>query len=467
LVGAAVVAAGAVAGWAVAGMDPGRAVRLSALVLAGGAVLVAIAIRPEVAALVTLVLVTVIPIDRLFEYDIRALSGGITVTDLLLAACLASWLVHHVLDPRPLRLPSPALTALLLVFVALGAVGVLTARAEGVELKLALLELRAILALLLVFPIVDGVRRAADLEKALVVFLVAVAVGAGDITRDFVQGRGGIALFSDEAIRINNLVYVYSMAGAVWAFSLLPWIRDRRRWLLLGLTGLCLAALFVTVRRGAWLVVLLAPVAVLLLVPPALRRGFVRVLAGVVLSGVLVIAVMNEYASTPVESPLTTARERLLSLGEGEDDISTGHRLAELREARRVVADHPVLGIGLGASVSFVSPLYNPTANLSDVVSTSFYLHDSYVWVAVKLGLGALAVFLALLAVAVRDAYAGYRKVEDPRAQRLMLGGLLTIVGLIAISFTEPHLTYVGSSPLLAAAVALTQVVPRLAAEPP
>ena len=122
-------------------------------------------------------------------------------------------------------------------------------------------------------------------------------------------------------------------------------------------------------------------------------------------------------------------------------------------------------GIGLGGEITFVSPLYNPTAKLSDVPSTSTYVHDSYVFVALKMGLVAFVLFLALLLVVTLDAFAGYRAVDDPRAERLMLGGLLTIVSLIGISLTEPHLTFVGSTPLFAAAVALTQVVPRLAGD--
>jgi O-antigen ligase len=443
-------------------MDPGRALQIAALLVAGAAVLAAVAVRPEVAALVTLVLVTVVPIDTLFTYDLPFLSGGLKVTDLLLLACLGSWVARQVVDPHPIRLPSRPVTVLVLGLVALGGVGVLTARSNGVELKFALLELRAFLALLLVFPIVDGVRRIEDLRRAVAVFLVATAVSSVVITRDFLNGRGTAALFAGDALRVNNLVYLYPLAGIVWAFALMPWIRDRRRWLLFGLAGICAAGLFFTARRGGWVVALLAPLAVAALVSPARRRGLLRVLVGIALAATVAIAVTNELSSHPIRSPLSSARERLFSVDEGDADVSTGHRLAEIRAARKLIADNPVTGIGLGATITFVSPLYDPTTGLSDVPTTNNYVHDSFLFVALKMGLIALGVFVALLGVTVRDAYVGYRAATDPVAERLMLGGFLTLLALIAISFTEPHLTYVGSAPLFAAAIALTQIVPRL-----
>ena len=43
------------------------------------------------------------------------------------------------------------------------------------------------------------------------------AISSGVITRDFLLGRGTAALFSGDATRINNLVYLYPMVGLVWA----------------------------------------------------------------------------------------------------------------------------------------------------------------------------------------------------------------------------------------------------------
>ncbi len=216
-----------VAGWAAAGLSPAVALALSGAALALLVLVPTIAARPELGALVTLVLVAIVPIDTLFDYDVRFLAGGLKVTDILLALTLGSWLVASVLNHRRVRLPSPAVTGLVLGFVGLSLLGLVTAWALHVDMKLTLLELRAVLALLLLFPVVDGVRRLEDLERALAIFLAAVAVCAVVVTRDFVLGRGTLTLFSEDATRVNNLIFVYPLAGIVWSAALLPSIRTR------------------------------------------------------------------------------------------------------------------------------------------------------------------------------------------------------------------------------------------------
>jgi len=446
-----------------AGLAPLDAAVAVAFAAAGTGLFVAILARPEIGALAILVLTAVVPVDTLFEYDVAFLSGGLKITDLLLLASLGAWVLARVVDRRPVRLPSPAVTGLLIVFLILALFGVLNARSSGVELKLALLELRAILVLLLVFPIVDGVRRREDLERGLVVFLTAVSISAVIVTRDFVLGRGSVALFSNDATRINNLVYVYHLAGIVWGLALIPFVRSLMvRTLLLGLTGICAAALFYASRRGGWVVALLAPLVVLALLPLNRWGWSGRRLVLMVGAVIAAILVANTMSTRPIESPWTSARERLFSLGRSGEDVSARHRVAELEQARELIRDRPLTGIGLGASITFISPLYDSVLEVSNVPHTNIYVHNSYVWVALKLGLPALAVFLALLVAVVSSAYGGYRRTTDRRDRRLMLGGLATLVALVLVASSEPHLTYVGSSPLLVGAIALTQVVPRL-----
>ena len=93
------------------------------------------------------------------------------------------------------------------------------------------------------------------------------------------------------------------------------------------------------------------------------------------------------------------------------------------------------------------------------------YVHNSYLWVALKLGLPALAVFVALLLVVTRRGWRGYRAAGGPRAQGLALGAFLSLLAVAVVSFVEPELTYVGATPLLVALIAVIEVVPRLAVE--
>jgi O-antigen ligase len=433
-----------------------------------GALVLAIAIvaKPQLGPLAVLALVAIVPVETLFERDVGFLSGGLKVTDLLSFATVGAWLTQRALHPASTNAPSRAVRNLLLAFVVLAGVGVVTALVAGVQLKFALLELRGLLTLLLVFPLVDAVRRLRDLEWGVSIFLVAVAVGAVVVIDDFRSGGGEIALYSDDATRVNNLVFLYPMAGVTSALALIPFERRARvRLALLALTAVNATALYFTLRRGAWVVVLLAPILVFALLPSRLRPRAARNLVAMAAAGVALVVVVNRMSDDPIESPLDTARERLFSVFESDDDVSTRHRGAEFDRAVELIGEHPITGIGLGQSITFVSPLYDRTAEASNVPHTNIYVHNSYAWVATKLGLPALAVFLALLVTVLRRGYLGYRRALTPRGARLLLGVFVTLVAVAIESLSEPHLTFVGSTPLFAGLIAMIELVPRLEAD--
>ena len=441
---------------------------IGAVAAVAGALVLAIVIvaKPELGPLAVLVLVAIVPVETLFERDVAFLSGGLKVTDLLSFATVGAWLAQRALRFAPTASPSRGVRNLLLAFLVLAGLGVVTALMTGVQFKFALLELRGLLTLLLVFPVVDAVRRLRDLEWGLAVFLLAVAVGAVLVIDDFRSGGGQVALYSDDATRVNNLVFLYPMAGITLTLALIPFERRARvRLALLALTAVNATALYFTLRRGAWVVVLLAPALVLALLPSRLRPRSVRLLLAMMAAGVALVVVVNRISDDPIDSPLDTARDRLFSVFESDEDVSTRHRRAEFDRAVELIGEHPINGIGLGQSITFVSPLYDRTAEESNVPHTNIYIHNSYTWVATKLGLPALAVFVALLVTVLRRGYRAYRGALTPRGARLLLGAFVTLVAVAIESFTEPHLTFVGSTPLFVGLIAMIELVPRLEAD--
>lgn len=86
-------------------------------------------------------------------------------------------------------------------------------------------------------------------------------------------------------------------------------------------------------------------------------------------------------------------------------DESSYDRLCMLEAGARMVAEHPLLGIGPNM-VERLYPIYrHSSASRLNVP----HLHDSYVQLAAERGLPALASFLALLGVALARAWRGYR----------------------------------------------------------
>ena len=71
------------------------------------------------------------------------------------------------------------------------------------------------------------------------------------------------------------------------------------------------------------------------------------------------------------------------------------------------------------------------------------------------------------MAEAVRAAFVGLRRSVDPRSQRLLLGVLASLVALLVVSFFGSHLNADFSTPYLAFAMAVGQIVPRLSTHQP
>ncbi len=95
---------------------------------------------------------------------------------------------------------------------------------------------------------------------------------------------------------------------------------------------------------------------------------------------------------------------RALSVSNLSDE-SSYDRLCMLEAGARMVAEHPLLGIGPNM-VERLYPIYrHSSASRLNVP----HLHDSYVQLAAERGLPALASFLVLLGVALARAWRGYR----------------------------------------------------------
>ncbi len=76
-------------------------------------------------------------------------------------------------------------------------------------------------------------------------------------------------------------------------------------------------------------------------------------------------------------------------------------RFALLQTAGRMVADHPVLGVGLGA-YAHANRDYNPALGAYDT-------HNTYVNIAAETGLPGLILFLAMMVSLLREAIAARR----------------------------------------------------------
>jgi hypothetical protein len=214
--------------------------------------------------------------------------------------------------------------------------------------------------------------------------------------------------------------------GALRGFGLL-------RWVLLGL------ALLLTFNRSYWVAGALALVLVALLARGEDRQRLVELslVAALVLS-IVFLSVLAEPESR-VAGLLAASLQRLGTLTEAEtlQESSLQWRYVENRYAVAHIADHPLIGAGLGAQYRPVDPRVDTLERLQKWDATR-YMHNGHLWLMVQSGL--LGYFFWLwtsLAFLVRG-FKGWRYMSDSLVRGSVLGFTLAFVGVLFVSITSP-----------------------------
>jgi O-antigen ligase len=420
--------------------------------------------RPELGALLVIVLVSIVPRSVLFDRGLPFGGGSLKVTDLLLILTLGSWLAGRATRPARFPLPSRSVTALLLGVLGSAIVGVVTAHVMGSSLKLSLLELRPLLSYLLVFPLVSGALSWRRFERGLTVVFVAAGVSACVAIVQYVNGNGGSASFTGGALRVQSSVYLAPLIALVWVPVVIAYARSTRiRAAALVLAVLALGGVYFTFARGAWVALLVAAPMVIVLLPPRRRGRALRWLVAILAVAVCAVLAFHAASAHGVANPLTAGLKRFQSVGAFRGDESSRYRFAEWSEARRQIERHPLTGIGLGNSITFTNPMYSSEYNTYGYTFSTFYIHNSYIWLALKLGLVGALIFLSLLARICWLAYHGYREAFHPGARMALLATLGSLFAILVLSTTGPHLTVDNATPIVAGLIACVEIARRLA----
>jgi O-antigen ligase len=151
---------------------------------------------------------------------------------------------------------------------------------------------------------------------------------------------------------------------------------------------------------------------------------------------------------------LTTARERLFSVGQYGSDRSVYYRLVESGHVLDQIRARPAFGSGLGASIYWGRPLYNVPAQRYT------FVHNGYLYLAWKLGLPfALLLLGALMAAVLRRR----RGVGSPYDAAILNGAQGAILALLLSNVTFPSLASLSGTDAFGLLVAIC-LVPRPAA---
>lgn len=307
---------------------------------------------------------------------------------------------------RKLAAPLPAL-ALLFAFLVLASA--VFSEDPSRSLK-ALPELFLFLLPAIVMDLVDRSSKARTVFFALAASGVALAlIGFGQYTRGGDDIHNRIRATLSHYMTFSGLMIV---AGCILLGFLLE-ERGRRRWL--GLFCLLpFGALLLSFTRNAYVGTLVAVLAYFALRRP---RGLLLLVPTLVLVFLLAPAQI---------------RTRIASIADPADETNRD-RVAMARAGLRMIADHPIFGLG----PEMVKPYYMLYRDDEAPRWRVPHLHNNFLQIAAASGLFAVGAYLAILVLFFARVVFLLRRERDPERRALWAGAFLTVAALTIAGLFE------------------------------
>lgn len=205
-------------------------------------------------------------------------------------------------------------------------------------------------------------------------------------------------------------------------------LRGWRRFAGLGLMMFCAVALAITFSRGYWLASAVALFVAFTLMAPAIRWRLFRY--GVIL-GLVSVTIVLLFMDQLLFDILAAMSDRLATLFATSLDLSVRNRLVESAAAFDKILGSPIWGYGLGA-------FYHYRALIPSEMPT-WYVHNVYLYLWMKIGLIGLIVFLVWYLTVITHGYRVYRRLEDPLLKPLLLSVVSLLISMIPLAVTSPQ----------------------------
>lgn len=380
----------------------GAAIALQPLMTVGlfvACAVLALAFVAPVAHLVLLLLVlAIVPFELLNSYGIGGGAGspGVIATDVLLLTGLLR--AALVLPRTPADARRIATGAALLVFLFVATLQFVHGLSAGRPPGDVGAEYRIMLgfsAFFIALPILDDPVQRRKLTNALLpagillgLWGIVQWVGGFSFTGvgDF-GVREGVSFTSAGEGQVQGGLFGYPVALVVgFAMLLSPSRRNpTARLALVALVALNGVSLLLTFERTLWIATVLGLGLV------TLRAGRAQRVKAVIWIAIAAAIAFAAFA-TVAPGQLTTARERLLSLGQYQTDGSLRYRIVESSHVADKIRERPILGSGLADTIRWARPWEGVP------MRTYRYTHNSYLSFMWRLGVPAALLFFALLA---------------------------------------------------------------------
>jgi O-antigen/teichoic acid export membrane protein len=301
--------------------------------------------------------------------------------------------------------------------------------------------------------------------------LLARMQGTGWIVWQQSTASGGFGLVR---IVAPGQVLVYFMM--VLAFCLTMFARLNRRlrlisWLQFFYLGF---GMVLTYTRAEWIA---AALALGLIAAVFIRVYRARLAHYLVIGTAVLVLALSVYGLASAElrgSPAfaNAVTTRVLSMFTVRDTLDTNSaewRLFETREALRSISEHPLLGVGLGNSYRDLTLLGGEVDGWmsgsllpEQLYRFTRFLHNSYLSIAMKMGVPALVCFLWFCMAFLVSGWQLYRSLSERSLKVVVLSLLAGFAGLLLWSVLHQHFIQAESTLIVGLMVGLVGVVQHL-----
>jgi putative inorganic carbon (hco3(-)) transporter len=267
---------------------------------------------------------------------------------------------------------------------------------------------------LVLFLMVPMAARLCRGERAMTTLSVIIAFGAVGAIIGVIQatmfGYDNLSKRPDGSLSLYMTYSGIIMLVLCATVARLLFYSQQRIWPAVALPALAIA-LALTLTRNAWLGAA-AGIGILL----GIQRKMLLVV--VPLIAVLIVAVGPQ-----------SLRDRALSSFTGSDP-ATRDRLAMLQMGPRIIADHPLTGVGPDQITHVYEQYRPPTA----VNKNNPHLHNVPLQIAAERGIPALLLWLLFIALALRDLW---RQTQQGPARAVAAAGLAAITAMLVAGMFE------------------------------
>lgn len=236
---------------------------------------------------------------------------------------------------------------------------------------------------------------------------------------------GGAYNVGETRVQLHG--YVFVMGVFVWALCSLV-LHPRRFALFLPLLLVSALAIYVNYGRALWFWTAVAVFLAVLYLPK--KRIFI--LSVVALPFLLIaIGAVNKYAPQKMDA----AVERILSVqDEGGERSSYGLRRLENRQALQQIYSNPLFGVGLGGEYR------GWLSEIRKFEEHTRYVHNSYIFIALKTGVVSLALMCAFLGLVWLKSARRFSARNGAPERPFVIASIACFPAYAGLSVTQPEI---------------------------